>query len=238
LPKNKNQVRKKGPKVIILMAGMGSRLGRPYPKALTPLQNGETIFSRQMRIFRETGLSCICVVGFKKDLIMESDPNTLFAYNANFDTTNTSKSLLCGLNQIEDEDVLWINGDVVFDARIIHKMLDKDESLATVNNARVQEEEVKYSLDSSGYINAISKEVENPLGEALGLNLIKSDYLEPFKQCLSRVEDDDYFEKAMELLTQEKGPVFKPLNVGELPCIEVDFQEDLDQAIQLLRKGK
>ena len=101
------EVNVKQPKVIILLAGVGSRLGHPYPKGLTSLNNGETIFSRQLRIFRKFGLTIICVVGFKKDLVMEADPNLLYVYNANFDTTGTSKSLLCALRHIDHEDVLW-----------------------------------------------------------------------------------------------------------------------------------
>ena len=34
------------------------------------------------------------VVGFKLESILEAFPDGLFVYNENFDTTNTSKSLL------------------------------------------------------------------------------------------------------------------------------------------------
>ena len=72
------------PLVVILSAGMGSRLGRPYPKALTLLNAGETIFSRQLRIFREFGLTVMVVVGFKKDLIMEADPRRAIRIQCQF----------------------------------------------------------------------------------------------------------------------------------------------------------
>ncbi len=226
------------PKVIILLAGMGSRLGRPYPKGLTPLNNGETIFSRQIRIFRSLGLSSIAVVGFKKDLIMEADPDVLYAYNANYDTTNTSKSLLCGLQHIHDEDVLWVNGDVVFEQEIIQRLLSLKESCVAVNNARVADEEVKYTIGPNGYIKAISKQVKNPVGEALGINLISSKYLDLFKTKLEMVNEQDYFERAMEILIQEKGDIFLPLDVGQLSCVEVDFQEDLAFARKMVAKEK
>ena len=74
----------------------------------------------------------------------------LFVYNANFDTTNTSKSLLCALRHIRNQDVLWINGDVVFDPAIIGQMLQQNGSLVAVNNARVGDEEVKYEVDDIG----------------------------------------------------------------------------------------
>ena len=225
------------PKVVILSAGIGSRLGSPYPKALTPLGNDETIFSRQLRILRGFELTILVVVGFKKDLIMEADPNVLYAYNTDFDTTNTSKSLYCGLQHIYAEDVLWINGDVVFEADVIGRMLRAKGSLVVVNNSQVGEEEVKYNTGDGGFIQAISKQVENPLGEALGINLIEARYLEPFKNKLQACDRQDYFERGMELLTRDMGPVFRPLNVDDGACVEVDFKEDLQRAKTLVSRA-
>lgn len=228
----------KRPVVIILLAGIGGRLGLPFPKGLTPLTAEETIFSRQLRIFRSFGLTIIGVVGFKKDLIMEADPNIFYTYNPNFDTTNTSKSLLCALKLIDDTDVLWINGDVVFEPEVIERILLEEGSFVAVNNARVSKEEVKYTVDDQGFINAISKDIKNPLGEALGINLIQSKHLAAFKKKLAFVDNQDYFEKSMELLIADHGPVFRPLPIGELFCIEIDFQEDLDQARQTVSDSK
>lgn len=233
------KVRKmKRPLVIILLAGIGGRLGLPYPKGLTPLADGETIFSRQLRIFRSFGLTVIGVVGFKKELIMEADSGILYAYNPNFDTTNTSKSLLCGLRHVHDENVLWINGDVVFEPEIIERMLYEEGSWVSVNNARVGEEEVKYAVNKQGYISAISKKVENPLGEALGINLIQSQYLNAFKKKLETADRQDYFERGMEMLISDQGAIFRPLPVGDLFCIEVDFPEDLIQARHIVSDPK
>ncbi|BAH73474.1 NTP transferase domain-containing protein [Solidesulfovibrio magneticus] len=66
-------------KAIILAAGVGSRLGKPFPKALSQLPSGETIMGRQIRILRENGLSeIIVVVGFKMALLMEHFPSVLY----------------------------------------------------------------------------------------------------------------------------------------------------------------
>ncbi|MFC1524141.1 NTP transferase domain-containing protein [Thermodesulfobacteriota bacterium] len=226
------------PQVIILLAGMGSRLGRPYPKSLTSLENGETILSRQIRILQSFGLAITAVIGFKKDLIMEAAPDIRFCYNPNFDTTNTSKSLLSGIRHMAGHDVLWLNGDVVFDAEIIELMLNSDSSAVAVNNARVAEEEVKYTLNHAGYINNISKTVENPLGEALGINLVKKEYLDDFMKYLEDVDENDYFERAMELLIQEKSYRFKAIDVGNHNCVEVDFADDLKVAKAMVQSDQ
>ena len=83
-------------KIIILAAGIGSRLGNPFPKPLTKLNNNKSIMqmmTENISYVFDTDMINL-VVGFKKDLIMESFPNLTYVYNQYFDQTNTAKSLL------------------------------------------------------------------------------------------------------------------------------------------------
>ncbi|NNG11484.1 MAG: NTP transferase domain-containing protein, partial [Arenibacter sp.] len=142
-------------KIVILAAGIGSRLGNPFPKPLTPLKNGKCIMEMQVDNLDETfNIDDInVVVGFKKNLIMERFPELTYIYNPFFDQTNTSKSLLKALRKNRDKSVLWLNGDVVFDAgllSVLKPFIDKKESFVAVNTSKVAEEEVKYTLQN-GY---------------------------------------------------------------------------------------
>lgn len=222
---------------IILLAGMGSRLGRPHPKCLTQLDDHQTILSRQLKILKQYDLEICCVVGFKKDLIMEAASDCLFIYNPDYDLTNTSKSLLTALRHFQDKDVLWLNGDVVFSPEIIGRMIASEESAVAVNNSRVSEEEVKYTLNADGFIDEISKQVGEPLGEALGVNLIRQPFVEAFVKELDRVDSSDYFEKGMEQLIQQQRNVFKAIDVSDLSCIEIDFEADLAQAVEMIQNA-
>jgi CDP-glycerol glycerophosphotransferase len=59
--------------VIILAAGFGSRLGKPFPKPLTPLVGGRSILARQLDCVRGAlgaDTPIIVVVGFKLELVM------------------------------------------------------------------------------------------------------------------------------------------------------------------------
>lgn len=220
---------------VILLAGMGSRLGRPHPKSMTPLNERETIFSRQLQVLRSHDLPICCVVGFKKDLIMEEANDCLFVYNPDYDCTNTSKSLLAALRHFPGCNVLWLNGDVVFHPEIIDRMMASVEPAVAVNSARVAEEEIKYSLNEQGYIDRISKQNHMAQGEAVGINLVTAEWLPAFCEKLKQVEDQDYFERAMELLIQDRGNVFKPVDISDLGAIEVDFEADLEQARELVK---
>lgn len=218
-------------KVVILAAGVGSRLGSPYPKSLSTLPSGERILGRQIRVLREMGLREIhVVVGFKKTLLMEEYPQVLFRYNPVYYLTNTSKSLLHAIRDIDD-DVLWTNGDVVFDPEVVKRLVETGGNAVAVDKKRCGEEEVKYRSDENGVITEISKEVVDAEGEAVGVNLVSREALPAFIEALERCEDDDYFEKGQEMLV---GTVpFAAVDISDHRCIEVDFEVDLVEARRL-----
>ena len=224
--------------VIILAAGMGTRLGRPFPKPLTELGGGHSIMYQQISKLREAlpGIRITIVVGFKRDLIMEAFPDVLFAYNEIYDQTNTSKSLLRGLQLSADGGVLWLNGDVVFDIAILERidsLMAQDQSFVCVNTAAVGEEEVKYTVDEAGHINELSKSVSNPLGEAIGINYVSNGDKRALLTALATVEDQDYFERGIEVAVAEDGLQVLPVDISDLYAVEVDFEEDLARAKEL-----
>ena len=222
-------------KIIILAAGIGSRLGNPFPKPLTPLKSGDTIMKQQINnlssYFNFDDINI--VVGFKKDLIMESQPDATYIYNQIFDQTNTSKSLLKALKKYVGESVLWLNGDVVFDKRIFDLLtpfINKNESFVSVNNEEVGEEEVKYTLDSAGFIKEISKTVEKGLGEAVGINFISSKNMNFFIKRLEECDNNDYFERGIETAIQKDQIKVHAVDISKYKCVEIDFLEDLENA--------
>lgn len=222
-------------KAIILAAGIGSRLGNSNPKPLTILENNETILSRQVTYLSDYlgEDNIIVVVGYKKELIMESFPNLLYVYNNYFDTTNTSKSLLKALKKNENEDILWLNGDVVFDKKLLDNIIKCPQSCMAVNTQSVGEEEIKYNVDKHGFLKYVSKSVAPALGEAVGINkIIKSD-LSIYKNNLIQCKDQDYFEKAIELSIKD-GLKIIPLDISNFLCMEIDFKTDLKKINKLI----
>ncbi|RKZ31428.1 phosphocholine cytidylyltransferase family protein [bacterium] len=216
-------------KAIILAAGIGKRLGNIIPKCLTELADGKSIIEYQIEKLTEfVGLHNIyIVVGYKKTLIMERFPNLIYIYAERFAHTNTSKSLLCALEKTDD-DVIWLNGDVFFDASLPWLLTRNSESAALVDNKKCGEEEIKYNVDSEGYIREISKQVEKPIGEALGINFIIRDDVPFLVEELRKVGDNDYFEKAIENLTLSGKLKIRPVDKGDYFCEEIDFPEDLE----------
>lgn len=225
-------------KIIILAAGIGSRLGNPFPKPLTPLKNGKSIMQMQTEnISSRYNIDDInVVVGFKKDLIMERFPELTYVYNPFFDRTNTSKSLLQALKKQRDKSVLWFNGDVVFDEKILdilNPYIKANISFVAVNTSKVAEEEVKYTL-KDGVINELSKTVKNGLGEAVGINFISSNDILKFIERLEECDDNDYFERGLELAIEKDNLKVKALDISKYNCMEIDFAEDLENVNNML----
>ena len=226
------------PQVTILAAGMGTRLGRPFPKPLTVLQDGRSIMQQQLDNIRGvfgTDTKISIVVGFKLELIMEAAPTATFVYNESYDQTNTSKSLLRALRASHDGPVLWMNGDVVFDPAILtrlSKFIEEGQSVIAVNTAATAEEEVKYTVDADGLVNALSKTVTGALGESVGINVIAAKDKAALIARLEECGDQDYFERGIELAIEKDGLKVLPVDISDLFAVEVDFEADLERANQ------
>lgn len=177
------------------------------------------------------------VVGFKLELILEAFPDSVYIYNERYDQTNTSKSLLKAFRAAPEGGVLWMNGDVVFDPRILNEispLIEADQSFICVNTASVAEEEVKYLVDADGFVTELSKQVADALGEAVGINFISAKDRAAVTKRLSECDDQDYFERGLELAIEHDGVKLTPVDIKELFAVEVDFAEDLSRANEFL----
>ena len=222
-------------KVVILAAGKGSRLGQGnLPKPLTVLSSGKSILAHQLDAIKlHTALkNILIVVGYHQEEIMGAFPQLSFVSNPLFASTNTSKSLLLALKQC-DEDVIWINGDVVFHESVLKAILTNPRTSMVVNVGPVGEEEVKYRQDAHGKILEVSKHVSQPQGEALGINYCQAADMPRFCEALKQCDDKDYFERAIETCIEDGMAVWSvPVNANL--CTEIDFPQDLQRANAML----
>lgn len=229
--------------VIILAAGLGSRLGRSLPKPLTVLADGQTILQRQLscleQVFGAAADVCL-VVGHKAGLLMLAARDSKFVQNPRYHSTNTSKSLLQGLRASDPGGVLWLNGDVVFDPALLELVADAvraDRTVICVDTSTVADEEVKYTVDGDGFIQELSKTVVGGLGEAVGVNYVSSADKQTLIEHLELCDDNDYFERAIETAIAAGRLQALPLDISAYTAVEVDFEEDLVRANLMIQPG-
>ena len=105
--------------IVILAAGMGSRLGRSLPKPLTELSDGRTIMQQQFDNIHDTpsarARASPSWSATSSSTSSRRSPRPRSSTTSSYDQTNTSKSLLRALQASTAGGVLWMNGDVVFD---------------------------------------------------------------------------------------------------------------------------
>jgi choline kinase len=203
------------------------------PKALAEIAPGLSLLGNQVRVLAQLlGRHRICViVGYEAMQVVATHPDLMYVHNPRYAVTNTAKSLLCALPKFDD-DVMWINGDVYFEAPAARLLIEThaDSSRTLVDHSKTGDEEIKYSLFPDGSIDQISKSVARPaaLGESLGLQIVTRHDRPRLERALEDVGDRDYFEKALELCTQDRSIRLMPVDVGQQFCKEVDFPEDLE----------
>ncbi|MGN0475342.1 MAG: iron-containing alcohol dehydrogenase [Acutalibacteraceae bacterium] len=134
-------------KAVIFNSGLGKRMGsltEHNHKSMVKLQNGETIFERQLRLLHECGINqFIVTVGpFKEQLIEASkakhlsDCEFIFVENPIYDKTNYIYSMYLARDYIDD-DVLMLHGDLVFNKKLARDIIDSEyPSLGCVNKSK------------------------------------------------------------------------------------------------------
>jgi choline kinase len=128
-----------------------------------------------------------------------------------------------------------MNGDIVFDAEVLRRLqpfINSDQTAIAVNSAKVSEEEVKYTVDSKGMVAQLGKNVVDGLGESIGINVVAAKDKQLLIKQLEACEDNDYFERGIELGIEKDGLEVFPVDISDLFAIEIDFREDLDRANQ------
>ncbi len=231
-------------KAVVLVAGVSRRLyplTEYRPKCLLDL-GGRCIFDHQMDALRSVGVREVClVVGYRREQIQQHaethHPDLRFSYRINhhFFETNTTHSLFLAGEEFLDRDAIYMNGDVLFEPRLLQKVVDSPHRAAlAVEIKRCGDEEVKVITDDDGRILEIGKELDHDasLGEFIGVarfNAPFNPYL--FKAMQQLVAEDDrdaYFEKGLARMAAKHA--FHAVDVTEMPCIEVDFPEDYERA--------
>lgn len=125
---------------IILAAGLGSRLGeltKECTKCMVKI-NGITLIERMLRQLDRYGMDRIIIVtGYKGDILKDYVQNlrintpVVFVDNSDYRHTNNIYSLWLTREFLEEMDSLVLESDMLFEDRVIEKMLAVDNGCGT-----------------------------------------------------------------------------------------------------------
>ncbi len=230
----------------MLAAGQATRL-RPLtdncPKCLLSVGD-ETILARSVRLLAARGITRFTVVdGFCGDMIRSAlttgFPSLEFTFirNEDFRTTNNAWSLMLSDCQ-GTEPIFLLDSDIVFAPEVLDAILDHPAAnrLGLRSIGSVGEEEMKVRLDDRGLVVELTKEmpVAEAAGESVGLEVFSTEFTAALHTVLHRrmhVDQyvNEYYEAAFTELAQS-GHEIVPVDLGPLPCMEIDTVADLDDA--------
>lgn len=229
-------------KAIILAAGAAQRL-RPLtdhtPKCLIAL-GPQTILGQQLDGIKLVGIKdVIMVVGYLKEQIVSftrryyPDLNFTFIDNPDYATTNTIYSLWLTKEYMLSDDFIYFNADVVFHPEICRLLATVPGTCLAVDHKWCGKEEVKVILDGDRIV-AIGKELDltRTAGEFIGVGRFAREsngiFFAKLDQAVQRGEEKAFFELAVNEMLPEVD--VREADISHLPCIEIDFFEDLEKA--------
>jgi len=155
-------------KAIIFNSGLGKRMGdltKNSHKSMVSLTNGETILKRQLRLLNECKIKQIVMTTgpfeeqLRKQCVEFKDMSFTFVQNNLYDKTNYIYSMYLASEAIKG-DVLLLHGDLVFNKRLLTRLLASDDvSLCLYNEEKELPKKDFKGRIIDGYLKEVSIDI-------------------------------------------------------------------------------
>lgn len=176
-------------KVIVMAAGVGSRLGKlneNKPKCL--IKGGEeTLIRRIVNICFSRGITDITVVtGYRSDLIRaELGSDVKYVENPCYSTTNSMASLWLARDALHG-NVLLMNGDLFYEPGLLDlALMQTRPAVMLADSTRIEDADYRFGFDGeciSRYGTGLSNRETD--GEYVGIVRLDSHFVPQFKDRL------------------------------------------------------
>jgi len=220
-------------KALILAAGMGKRMnGMNGEKPKSYLQIGDrAIIRHQIDALKAAGISgfdIYIVMGYGFGHIVSDfcEDHALIA-NHFWKYTNTAASvqIACDWADIH-EDMLIINGDVIFDPQLIQDLVSSPaKNAAIVQFKKVGEEEIKVAMEGKRIV-VIGKKIAKPVGEAVGLYKLSAEAIKQYAEAFTASDFGNYYEDVFNRMKMK----MEAIDAKDLFVKEIDTPEDYEEA--------
>lgn len=239
---------------IILAAGMGKRISKHYnevPKILIEI-NKKPLLEYHLMNLKASGIDDIIIItGYKHELIIEKSNELGIKYNVNikcvynkyYSTHNNSVSLNTGLKFLQNvrEDLIIVNGDDLYDVRILNKLISSYTSSIIVDTEKNLTFESFKVVLKNGKISMMGKNIDigESLGEFIGISKIVSGDLELYSKIINDIacrNPNEYYDISFIDLNINKSVGI--VNTENYLWTEIDFKEDLEYGESIAEKIK
>ena len=235
-------------KALILNSGLGQRMGvitNDHPKCMTEISHKNTILSWQLRQLVSFGVEEVVITTGYYDKVLVEYCEALhlplkftFVNNPLYDKTNYIYSIYCAKEQLKDDDILLMHGDLVFESLVMEAVIDNPVSCMAVSSTlRLPEKDFK-AVIKDGRIEKVGIEFfENAMAAQPLYKINKEDWLVWLANIEKFCEADNrkvYAENAFNEVSDQCK--IYPCDVQDMLCAEIDTPEDLEIVSKRLAK--
>lgn len=235
-------------KALILNSGLGSRMGaitNEHPKCMTEISYRNTILSRQLYQLVAFGFEEVVITTgyYDKVLVDYCDAlhlplKLIFVNNPIYDKTNYIYSIYCAKDQLKDDDIVLMHGDLVFENLVMEAVMDSKKSCMAVSSTLPLPEKDFKAVVNDNKIDKVGIEFfDNAVAAQPLYKILKEDWniwldnIEKFCEIDNR---KCYAENAFNEVS-DKCEIYT-CDVKDMLCSEVDTVEDLERVSTALKE--
>lgn len=232
-------------KALILNSGLGHRMGvltNEHPKCMTEISHNDTILSHQLQQIVDYGIEEVVITTGYFDQILIDYCHFLhlplrftFVNNPVYDKTNYIYSIYCAKDHLNDDDIILMHGDLVFENQVFESVLKSKTSCMTVSSTTALPEKDFKAVIEGDRITKVGVEFFDHAMAAQPLyKILKDDWkiwMERIIQFCESGNTNCYAEKAFNEVSDQCH--IAPLDVRDLLCSEIDTPEDLEKVTAL-----
>ena len=237
-------------KGLILSAGMGTRLDpltRTRPKCLVQVA-GRPMMEYQLDSLRRAGVkNCTIVVGYMADSVRGHFGSNYrgvslsYVENTIYDKTNNLYSLWLAKAEFDD-DILLLEGDLVFDDRLVRQLVQMDERNVAIVDRFQSYMDGTVILASGGVADSMVLKADQGPGFDYGpafktVNIyrlsresLKEEIVPEMEAFLAKGRTDQYYEAVFASLIGSGRMNMAVMNTGNSKWAEIDTLGDLRDA--------
>ncbi len=226
-------------KALILNSGLGSRMGvitNEHPKCMTDISDTDTILSRQLKLLAKAGIEeVVMTTGYYNEVLvdycnsLELPLKYSFVLNPIYNETNYIYSIYCAREELKDEEILLMHGDLVFEYSVLKDLMNYEHSCMKVSSTLELPEKDFKAVVEDGFVKAVGVEFFDSAMEAQALyKLNKPEWKLWLDKIIEYCENDKrkcYAEVAFNEISDECR--IHAYDVQDRLCSEIDTPEDL-----------
>jgi len=215
-------------------------------KCLAELAPGVTILDMQLKLLAESGITDVCITTgpFEyelKNYVSKRYPglNVSFVNNHRFDQTNYIYSIHLAREELQDDDVLLLHGDLVFEHSVLLDALTAPTSVMVTDSTKPLPDKDFKAVISDGKLCRVG--VDEFGADACYAQpmykLLKEDWsiwLNAINHFCKEGHTDVYAENALNSVSNDMNIL--PLDIKDRICFEIDNMADFAHGIEVYSK--